>query len=128
MNKVLIVDDDYSIRELYKFILTDLGYEVETAVDGLDALGKITIFRPDCMMIDIEMPEMTGIEFTRKLHESPDPRWRNIPFVVLTGGSYLDVPLQYAFQSNASCKAFLPKITNPDTVAKTVQRILRERQ
>jgi len=124
MKRILIVDDDYSIRELYKYIFADLGYEVETAENGTDGLGKVPIFKPDCMLIDISMPEMTGAEFAMKLHESPDPEWRKIPFVVMTGGSCMDVSMQYTFQENSSCKAFLPKMTNPNTIALTVQGIL----
>ena len=124
MPKILIVEDDQSIRELYKYIFVDLGYEVETAIDGRDGLAKVPVFEPDCMLVDISMPEMTGVEFTESLRKADDPKLKNIPFVVLTGESPTFVPLQYAFRGNTACKAFLPKLTGSDVVAKTVQEIL----
>lgn len=126
MQRILIIDDDYSVRELYKYIMRDLGYEVETANNGREGLGKIAVSIPDCMLIDISMPEMTGAEFAKELHNSPDPILREIPFVVLTGENYMDVNIQYAFQGNHSCKAFLPKITSTDSVIKAVQTILAQ--
>lgn len=128
MKRVLIVDDDYSVRELYKYIFSDLGYEVETARNGKEGLEKIAASVPDCALIDIAMPEMTGPEFAGKLRESPDAKWRNLPFIVLTGENCMDISIQYAFQGNHSCKAFIPKMTSPDSIVKMVEDIIRSRE
>lgn len=127
MAKILIIDDDYSIRELYKYILTELGYLVETAKDGRDGLAKVRSLKPDCLLLDIDMPRMTGDELARELRESPDSALRDIPFLVLTGESVMNLSIQYEFQHNSSCKAFLPKMSSPDLVTKKLQEILRQR-
>lgn len=124
MAKILIIDDDYSIRELYKYILTELGHLVETAKDGRDGLAKVRTLKPDCLLLDIDMPEMTEHELAREQSKSLDPALRNIPFLVLTGGSVIDLSLQYRFQDNSYCKAFLPKMSSPELVAKKIREIL----
>jgi CheY-like chemotaxis protein len=125
MRKILIVDDDHSIRELYKYIFLELGYTVETAINGRDALDKLTTFTPDCMLVDISMPEMDGREFIARLNKPPaDPALKAVPFVIMTGENYIDAKIQEAFHGNNSCKAFMPKMSEPDSVARTVQDIL----
>lgn len=128
MRKILIIDDSDLVRELYAYVFTDLGYKVETAKNGSDGLEKAPVFKPDCMLIDIMMPEMTCDEFARKLQESADPRLRNIPFIVMTGGNNTNTSLEYAFQGNASFKALLSKMASPDSVARMVQDILEPRE
>lgn len=127
MAKILIIYDDYFTRELYKFILTGLGHSVETAKDGRDGLAKVRALKPDCLLLDIDMPNMTGDELARELSKSPDPALRDIPFLVLTGESVMDLSMQYEFQGNSSCKAFLPKMSSPDFVAKKIQEIFLQR-
>lgn len=125
MHKILIVEDDLSLRELYKYLFTDLGYTAETAENGRKALEKISSDIPDCMLLDITMPEMDGIEFIKRLHMSPsNPRAKDVPFIVMTGESHLDDTIKTAFKRNSSCRAIVPKISNPNNVAKMVQKIL----
>ncbi|OGS13586.1 MAG: hypothetical protein A2234_04515 [Elusimicrobia bacterium RIFOXYA2_FULL_58_8] len=124
MKKILIIDDEYSIREMYKTIFTDLGYATETAKNGLDALGKLPGFRPDAILLDVSMPEMNGPEFAKRLHEHPEPEFNKLPFVVLTGDDYSNVSTQYLFRGNPSCKAFLPKMADPDMVVRVIQSII----
>ncbi|MFA6435311.1 MAG: response regulator [Elusimicrobiales bacterium] len=125
MNNILIVDDDYSIRELYKYIFAELGYTVETAVNGREALEKIKAFKPDCMLVDISMPEMDGCEFIARLNRPPvDPALKKVPFIIMTGENYMDMKIQDAFQGNAACKGFMPKMSEPDSVARAIHEIL----
>ncbi|HNW44355.1 MAG TPA: response regulator [Elusimicrobiales bacterium] len=124
MKKILIIDDEYPIREMYKSIFSSLGHEVETAKNGLDGFIKVSVFRPDGILLDVNMPEMTGPEFAKKLSEDPDPYLKNIPFIVLTGESYNDAPTQHLFRGNTSCKAFLPKMADPDLVVRSMMAIL----
>lgn len=128
MRRILIVDDDEAIRELYKHVFTARGYEVETAENGKDGLEKVPVFIPDCVLLDITMPIMTGVEFARKLRQDPDPRLRKIPFVVLTGESHKETSLQDSFQRNTSRMVFLSKMTTPKTVTRIVQNILELRK
>lgn len=70
--KVLLVDDDNIIREVCTELLNLEGYSVETAINGLDALDKLRMEVYDAIMLDINMPELDGIEFCRRaIQEHP---------------------------------------------------------
>jgi DNA-binding response OmpR family regulator len=60
--KVLLVDDDEGLRELYREELEDEGYEVLTAKNGKEALQKLETGKPDLIVLDIVMPKMDGME------------------------------------------------------------------
>jgi two-component system, NtrC family, response regulator AtoC len=79
--KVLVVDDEESIRELLQESLSLWGYAVSTACDGVEALGLIRSHLFDAALLDIRMPRMDGLELLREI------RRRNvaIPVVVMTG-------------------------------------------
>jgi len=79
--KILIVDDEPSIRQILKRWLTETGYEVETSEDGYAALKKIHEWGADLVISDIKMPRMDGIELIRQLKLlHPD-----IPVIALSG-------------------------------------------
>jgi DNA-binding response OmpR family regulator len=69
MKKILVVDDEESIRELYKAELSDEGYQVELAADGREAIRRLEEFRPDLVTLDIKMPGTDGIEVLRRIRE-----------------------------------------------------------
>ena len=56
MKRILVVDDEENIRELYRDELVEEGYEVELAPDGHEALRKFESFRPDLVTLDVKMP------------------------------------------------------------------------
>ena len=74
MIKVLLVEDDESWRNLYSKVLRNNKYEVETAVDGEDSFIKIDSFRPDIIILDIEIPKLNGIEVLKILKANPELR------------------------------------------------------
>jgi putative two-component system response regulator len=80
--RVLVVDDQEPNRELVEEILGSAGYEVELAVDGQDALDRIEVALPDCMVLDVMMPRLDGFEVCRRLRAAP--RTRFVPIVMLT--------------------------------------------
>lgn len=65
MPKILVVEDDPSLRKIYVTILIKEGYEVAAAVDGKDALRLAGESEPDLILLDMLMPKMNGIEFLR---------------------------------------------------------------
>ncbi len=69
--KVLIVDDTDFFVEASAFALRAAGFEVDSAPDADRALLKIPAFQPDVIMMDLQMPGMDGIEFTRNLKADP---------------------------------------------------------
>ncbi len=80
--KILLVEDSLTMRELEKTILLNRGYTVETAIDGYDALEKLSHVRYDLIVSDIQMPRMDGLEFCKALRANP--HWKTIPVVLVT--------------------------------------------
>ena len=78
--QVLVVDDDASIRSMVQLMLSSEGYRVASAIDGQDALEQIVARRPDVVLLDLQMPVMSGWELLEALRE----RHIDVPVVVMT--------------------------------------------
>lgn len=72
MKTCLIVDDSRMIRRVAGRIVKDLGFEIEEAVNGQDALDKCRINLPDAILLDWKMPVMDGIGFLKELRDLPE--------------------------------------------------------
>lgn len=79
--KVLAVDDEFDFCELVKASLEQVGFIVETAEDGTDGLNKFYAAKPELVILDYNMPEVTGVQMAKKINET-DP---DIPLILLTG-------------------------------------------
>lgn len=77
--RILVVDDEPQIRRIMRTALTTAGYEVEDAKTGEDALGKLRDYRPDLVLLDINMPGMGGLAACRAIRADP-----NVAIVMLT--------------------------------------------
>ena len=85
MKRILVVDDEESIRFLYKEELEEEGYVVECAKNGEEALEKIPVFKPDLISLDIKMPVMDGIEALKRIRETE----RQLPIILCSAyGEY----------------------------------------
>ncbi len=82
MPKVLLIEDEESLRNLYTRILSTKNYEVEAAADGEIALSLLKQFRPDVIVLDIVMPHYNGVEILKILKN--DGELKSIPVVMLT--------------------------------------------
>lgn len=69
-NKILLVDDEPDILEFLSYNLRKEGYEVETAVNGVEGVRKAKIIKPDLILLDIMMPEMDGIEACNQIKKN----------------------------------------------------------
>lgn len=89
--KVLIIDDDQMTRNMIKTYLSILGFEVETAEDGLDGLTKLKKADIGYKLIfsDFEMPNMNGLQFLEKAKQ--EPAHKNTPIVMLTSVNKQDI-------------------------------------
>ncbi len=79
---ILVVDDAWSVRRSMQQLLEDAGYEVAEAADGFDALDRIRGKTPALVITDLEMPNLNGLELTRRMREIP--QWAEIPVVMIT--------------------------------------------
>ena len=80
MSRVLICDDSLLQRKTLSAIVADIGYEVETACNGKEALEKIQNAPPDCLLLDMLMPVMDGIQVLEQLESQS----KHLPIIVLT--------------------------------------------
>ncbi|HPA10902.1 MAG TPA: response regulator [Treponemataceae bacterium] len=83
--KILIVDDEQINVEFFDLMLSKLGFVVEKAANGREALDKIKEFSPDLIMLDNIMPKMSGWEVTRILKNDAEySQWREVPIVMFS--------------------------------------------
>jgi len=80
--RVLVVEDSIGVRELQRTILEGAGYDVVTAVDGLDGAGRLDQAPVDLVLSDVEMPGMDGFTLTRTIRRTRG--WENVPVVIMT--------------------------------------------
>ncbi len=78
MKRILAVDDSVSIRKSISFILSNEGYEVVEAEDGVDGLNKAKGEKFELVITDINMPNMDGIQFIKELRQLPDYKFAAI--------------------------------------------------
>jgi DNA-binding response OmpR family regulator len=81
--RVLVVEDDPSVRGLLQTLLASEGYEVSTASDGLAGLVEAAAVRPALILLDLVMPDLGGTRVIEQLRE--DPALAATPVVVVTG-------------------------------------------
>ena len=83
--RILIADDKASSRELVRTILENLGYVIEEAGDGVEALETALERPPDLVLLDLQMPRLTGEEVLARLRA--DHRFAKLPIVALTASA-----------------------------------------
>lgn len=85
MLKVLIVEDEKNIIFTLEILLKDMNVEYEVAVDGIQALNKAEVFKPDLVLLDIVIPKMNGFLVCEALKSNPQTK--NIPVVFISAKS-----------------------------------------
>jgi len=101
--RVLIVDDDADLLELLKDALRD-EYDVDVASTALDAAARLTAFQPDIILLDIRLPDLSGLQVCR--HFQGYKKSRNVPILTMSAyGGEID-PLEVR---RSGADAFLPK-------------------
>lgn len=80
--QILVVEDEKPIRDMIGFALRRAGFDVREAIDVRAARAELANRRPDLLLLDWMLPEMSGIEFTRQLKR--DPELRDLPVIMLT--------------------------------------------
>ncbi len=80
--KILIADDSPTITDILGLILTEQGYEIEIATDGVEAIKAVYRMNPDLILLDVEMPKMNGYQVCRLLKNNLETH--DIPIIILT--------------------------------------------
>jgi len=117
---ILVVDDFEDGREMYASYLRVLGYRVDEAANGREALEKAFELRPDIILMDLSLPILDGWQATRELKS--DERTAKIPIVALTGHA-LEAHSRSA--KEAGCDAFIVKPCMPMDLLNEIRRILQ---
>ncbi|MEV0252528.1 response regulator transcription factor [Nocardia sp. NPDC050712] len=118
--RILVVDDDRAVRESLRRSLTFNGYTVDLAVDGVDALEKVTAQRPDALVLDVMMPRMDGLEVCRRLRSTGD----DLPILVLTAR---DSVSERVSGLDAGADDYLPKPFALEELLARLRALLRRR-
>jgi pilus assembly protein CpaE len=118
--RILFVDDEEQIRKLLSTWLTRHGYEVSVANDGLEALKAIRAKAPDLVITDVNMPNMNGLELTRRLRS--DHRTARIPVIMLSARKQADDVLSgYA----EGADEYIPKPVEMAVLAAKIEVLIR---
>ena len=105
VHSVLVVDDERTVRDLFRDVLGETGHRVQVAASGPDALERLRSGSVPCVILtDVRMPRMDGFELEREI--ARDPQLSSVPVVVLTGDKVL------SFISPARDKPFSPEELN----------------
>jgi chemotaxis protein histidine kinase CheA/ActR/RegA family two-component response regulator len=117
--RLMVVDDAISARRALQQVLEDRGYDVITASDGGDAIEKMRQTQVSLVLTDLEMPNVNGLELTRRIRDVP--QWSSIPVIMVTsrtGDKYRDNAV------NAGVDEYIVKPFTDAQVLATVKRLL----
>jgi|SRR5579871_3713108 len=117
--RILLVDDYADALEMWALYLRFCGYEVITAADGLAAVTTARDEMPDLIILDLDLPGITGVEAARRLKDQAETQ--HIPLVAATGYSHLT---QINEARLAGFDAVLIKPCEPDVLVREIEKIL----
>jgi DNA-binding response OmpR family regulator len=115
--RILVVDDEKHIVQLVKLYLTNEGYQVEVATSGREALDKARQLRPDLIVLDLMLPELSGLEVCRQLRQESD-----VPIIMLTAR---DEAEDRVAGLELGADDYVTKPFNPRELAARVKAVLR---
>jgi DNA-binding response OmpR family regulator len=114
--RILFVDDDTSLNRILLKILTDQGYHVDVAMDGLTALNKLQTNHYDAAIMDNNLPEMNAIDVLKKVHDKNVTR----KVIMITAVDEQELSREGA---QLGIRAVLAKPFDMDTVISTINRV-----
>ncbi|HYO70233.1 MAG TPA: response regulator [Archangium sp.] len=117
MKRILLVDDDLDLIEIYTELLEQLGFSITSALDGQKALALAPRLQPDLIITDVSMPRMDGLELCRRLRA--DERIHDIPLIIHSSEVELRVP---------PGEVFLPKPCELSALVTLVDQLLADAQ
>lgn len=121
--KILVVDDEPSIQKLLTVTLSNRGFEVITADNGMEALALAKSEKPDLICLDVMMPRMTGHEVHDKLRERSETK--DTPILFLSAAGTFE---EQATQMKDGNVDYIPKPFKPSEVADHIESMLDPRK
>lgn len=118
--KILVVEDSSTTRKVISITLSQIGYEIIEAGDGLEALSKLNEAKPDLILLDIILPKMDGYKILSIIKENPD--FGDIPVIMLTSKNGIFNKVKSKVAGSA---AYLTKPFEPAQLVETIERHLR---
>lgn len=118
--KILLVDDEPDILEIVSYNLSNEGYQVITAENGIEAVKKAKKERPQLIILDVMMPEMDGIEACENIRKNPDLKDTIVTFLTARGEDYSQVA---GFDAGAD--DYITKPIKPKVLISKVKALLR---
>lgn len=120
MKKVLLIEDDQVLQEMYRDKFSHDGFEIQIAENGKGGIDKMKSFHPDLILLDLILPDITGFSILDAIKD--DSEINNIPVIVLSN-IYADGE---DLVKNKGVKAFLLKAnTTPDEIVEKVKYLLQ---
>ena len=86
--KLLVVDDEKEVVQLYRDKLMKEGYQVAVAYDGEEALAKVASEKPDIVLLDLSLPKVDGFEVLKQIREKDKDKW--IPVIMISANADLE--------------------------------------
>jgi len=124
--RILIVDDEPINLEFFDVMLSKLGFQIEKAVDGEEALEKVQACNPDLIILDNVMPKLSGWEVTRMLKHDPEyRRWRNTPIIMFSAMTEVKDRIE-GFEQGVD--DYITKPFNFSEVLARIRAVLRSRE
>lgn len=120
MAKILYVEDDFNNIRLVQKMFKFTGHDVIVAQNGLDGIKSALSHHPDLILMDLNLPDIDGLEVTRRIRK--DFRVKEIPIIALTAHTE---PQARAAALQAGCNDYLPKPSGKVELLKVVQQYLK---
>jgi DNA-binding response OmpR family regulator len=117
--RILIVEDEPMLREAFRLMLEDSGYSVQEAGTGADARAAIQARMPDLILLDLGLPDISGLDLARELSQNPETA--KVSIVALTGR--VGTEERNACLA-AGCKAYFAKPLSPRELLRRLPELL----
>lgn len=123
--KILIVEDDPAALRLVSYTLESAGYQVDSAVNGVEGLRKAQQETPDLVVLDIMLPGIDGFEVCHRLRSSSAGHDGHLPILMLTAKSQ---EADRAMGEKVGADLYLTKPATPEEITVAVQSLLAQRE
>lgn len=123
--KILIVDDEEYFRDIFGTKLRSEGFAIETATDANEAFSKAASWLPDLILMDVQMPGLSGISAVMKMKENPDLKNIKVVFLTNLGGATSDASsLNDKYAKDIGAEGYIKKTDDLDFVVRRIREIL----